>query len=298
MAQLNWRLLTAFEAVARHRSFTRAARELNVQQPSISRRVVELEEELGVILLQRTRPKATLTAEGDLLYRALSSSMYQVQSAIQQVRASPSRDHVVVNTTIGFASCYLMHRLAGFRIEHPEVTLELVSRDQNASFGAEHADVVIVFDTPQRLPGIAHTLIFPEELVPIARPDLFKPVGDDMDRLQHLPLLHLTSAMHHDDWQTYLSETGSTVPHPRSDQRYTSFMVYLQAALNGEGIILGWEHLLQTHFDLGQLTRVSTKCLKTERGYYACLTERAERNDAAKTLINWFSTLHKPARVA
>ena len=72
MLTLNWKLLTAFEAAARHRSFTRAASELNVQQPAISRRVAELEADLGIELLQRTRPHATLTREGEALYRAIA----------------------------------------------------------------------------------------------------------------------------------------------------------------------------------------------------------------------------------
>ena len=73
-------------------------------------------------------------------------------------------------------------------------------------------------------------------------------------------------------------------------------MVYLQAALNGEGIILGWEHLMQSHFDHGLLIRNATRVIETERGYFACLTQRASEDRAAATLWKWLGSLRPDAR--
>ena len=76
----DWRLLNAFEAVARLGSFSRAAAELNVLQPAVSRRLAQLEEELGVTLIRRTRPVATLTPEGQTLFGAVSTGMSQISA--------------------------------------------------------------------------------------------------------------------------------------------------------------------------------------------------------------------------
>ena len=170
MAALNWKLLTAFEAVARHRNFTRAASELNVQQPSVSRRVAELEAQLGVGLILRTRPMATLTPDGELLFRAIAGGMLQIQSAIDQITSPRESNVVVVNTTIGFASCYLMQRLASFRAANPDITVELVSRDQNETYRSSQADILIIFDAPERLPQGRTKRIFSERLVPVSKP--------------------------------------------------------------------------------------------------------------------------------
>lgn len=291
MPTLNWKLLTAFEAVARHLNFTRAASELNVQQPSISRRVAELEAELGVKLLVRTRPNAALTAEGDLLFRAISSGVAQVANAMAQIMEQPDRNVVVVNTTIGFASCFLMQHLADFRRKHPEIAVELVSRDQNETYKGAEADVLIVFDDPKTLPYSKTASIFSERLIPVGNPDVFRPVGNDIDELPRLELLHLSTGVHTRDWDTYFNGTNISSPAPTSEQKFTSFMVYLQAALNGDGIILGWETLLQNLLDQGQLIRLTTRHVETDRGYFACLTDRAEKNSSAQAFWKWVSSI-------
>jgi LysR family glycine cleavage system transcriptional activator len=293
MANLNWKLLTAFEAVARHRNFSRAAGELNVQQPAISRRVAELEAELGVKLVDRTRPNATMTREGEVLFRAVAGGILQVRSAVEQVRRRPDRRIVTVDTTIGFASCYLMKRLPAFRAANPDISVELVSRDLNDTYRSDAADIVIVFDHPDRLPGVQRAEIFSESLVAVARPDLAEAVGGNLDALHRQDLLFLTMGIHADDWQTYFAGTGIVPRSPASDHRFTSFMVYLQAALNGDGIILGWDTLLQDHFDIGQLAPVTTRRVRTERGYFACLTQRAQANHSAIRLFNWLSILER-----
>jgi len=294
MAALNWTLLTAFEAAARHRNFTRAAEELNVQQPAISRRLAELEAELGVKLLNRTRPNATLTREGEVLFRAVAGGITQVRHAVEQVRWRPDRKTVTVDTTIGFASCYLMKRLPAFRAANPDVSIELISRDQNDAFAADAAEIVTVFDHPDRLPGVRQAEIFSETLVPVARPDVAKMIGNDLEMLARQNLLHLTMGIHGDDWHTFFAGTGLTPRLPASEHKFTSFMVYLQAALNGDGVILGWETLLQDHFDLGQLTTVTTRRISTPRGYFACLTGRSEANPSALRFFEWLSGLEQP----
>ncbi len=291
MAALNWKLLTAFEAVARHLNFTRAASELNVQQPSVSRRVAELEAELGVKLLVRKRPAATLTTEGDLLFKAISGGVAQVTDAMNHIKAQPDRNVVVVNTTIGFASCYLMQRLAEFRLKHPDIAVELVSRDQNEAYRSTHADVLIVFDEPKNLPTSQTACIFSEKLIPVGNPNVFRPVGDDMEVLSRSELLHLSSGVHAHDWDIYFKGTGASSSAPNSEQRFTSFMVYLQAALNGDGVILGWEALLQNLLDQRQLIRLTKRAVQTERGYFACLTDRAANSPSAVTFWRWVSSL-------
>lgn len=292
----NWKLLTAFEAAARHRNFTRAATELNVQQPAISRRVSALEAELGVKLLERTRPYAALTREGEVLYRAISGGLMQVNSAVEQVRRQPDQNTVTVNTTIGFASCYLMKRLPAFRALHPEISVELISRDKNDTYGSD-TDVVVVFDHPDRLPGIRKSAVFGEKMVAVARLDIAASIGGSLDKLAQQSLLYLTMGIHADDWQTFFAGTGVELRSPKPEQKFTSFMVYLQAALNGEGVILGWETLLQDHFDLKQLASVTDRRIETPRGYFACLMPRAENNPSAASFVEWLSKSDVSAQV-
>ena len=70
-------------------------------------------------------------------------------------------------------------------------------------------------------------------------------------------------------------------------------MVYLQTALNGDGIILGWETLLENLLDQGQLIRLATRHVETNRGYFACLTDRADKNSSAQTFWKWVLSLEE-----
>lgn len=287
----DWKLLLAFEAVARHGSFSRAAQELNVQQPAMSRRVAALETLLGTQLLHRARPALSMTSDGEILYRAVSGSLVQVQTALDQIESRAQKSTVIVNTTIGFASCFLMKRLHGFRDAHPDIMIELVSRDLNDSYQENKADVIITFDEPDHLPGVDQHLIFGEQMIAVCAPSYLKaPFQDRADLLDHR-LLHLTQGLHGQDWVSYLGRPIGDIGAPASSDRFTSFIIYLQAVLNGDGIALGWEHLLDDHLASGSLVRAAAHVHRSDRGYFACLTKRAHANTAAREFVDWITFL-------
>ena len=287
----SWKLMTAFEAVARHRSFSRAAEELNVLQPAVSRRVAELEAELSTKLLLRSRPKAKLTADGEVLYRALATSIVQVEGAIEQVAARQRTRPVVVNLTIGFASCFLLKRLGAFRQAHPDVELELVSRDLSDGYDETSADVIIVFDKPERAPGVRQALVFGEEMIAVASPAYLADSALSLEELMEHRLLRLAAGNHVDDWNLFLAGSGIALLPSQVSQKFNSFMVYLQAALNGDGIALGWRHLLEDHLSSGQLHRLTEHHVVTDRGYYCCLTRQGQRSKGAEHFVTWLAGL-------
>ncbi|TMV03380.1 LysR family transcriptional regulator [Ruegeria sediminis] len=257
-------------------------------QPAVSRRVADLEQALGVRLMHRTRPGVTLTPEGEVLFHAIAGSLMQVQTAVEQIRLPAERNTLVVDSTIGFASCYLMQRLPAFRSAHPDIVIELVSRDLSDDYHQGGSDVIIVFDEPARLPGLHKSLIFGEELVPLCAP-AYLPGPVPAERLCDHRLLHLVHGNHTRDWERYAASAGLRIAPPGSAERFTSFTVCLQAALNGDGIMLGWEHLLQDHLNAGRLIRACDQRLKTRRGYFACITGRAAENRHARAFVDWLA---------
>lgn len=288
MALPKWNLLLAFDAVVRHGSFSRAAAELNVQQPAVSRRVAELERELGVQVLVRGRHGVTPTEAGLTLRSAIVESGRQLEGAIRTIRGAPPEGRLVVDTTIGFATCYLMRRLAAFRTAHPEIDVSLISRDLNDDFRAETADVVIAFDHRDRLPGAQQVLIFQERMVAVTA-GVAKAGASLRDALLGRRLIHLHAGLHKSDWQVFLQGTDLTAPAAREADRYTSFMVYLQAGRNGEGIIIGWEQLMEDDFAAGTLSRICDRVVETDRGYFACITQHGLRNEASALFAAWLA---------
>ncbi|MEM1420249.1 MAG: LysR substrate-binding domain-containing protein [Pseudomonadota bacterium] len=287
----NWKLLTAFEAAARHRSFSRAAAELNVMQPAVSRRVAALEQELSARLLIRSRPNATLTPDGEVLYRALSASLVQVQGAVEQITDRDPDRRVVVNLTIGFASCFLLKRLGAFRHAHPEIELELVSRDLNESYSEDGAHVVIVFEREDKAPGARKRLVFAEEMIAVASPGYLAAGRPSLADLGAHRILKLDASSHADDWSKFLDGSGFALGPRQQISRFNSFMVYLQAALNGDGVAIGWRRLLDDHLASGQLEMALDRVVAADRGYVCCLTRSGARSASACAFQEWLASV-------
>ncbi|MEM7224504.1 MAG: LysR substrate-binding domain-containing protein [Pseudomonadota bacterium] len=281
--------IAAFEAAARNLSFSRAARELNVQQPAVSRQVAMLEETLGVTLFVRTKPRLTLTPEGEILGKAVSGGFDSIQTGLRAVRSVQQGEVIVVNAAIGFTSLFLLPRLAEFQSLYPEVRLELVTRDQNPDFDPARCDIVVVFGE-SGIAGTTSSLIIREEMVPICKPGYL--AGDaplDRRALAGQRLLHMTSQEHADDWQRYFEGSGIAPPQPQPLDRIFSYMVYLRAIQNGNGIGLGWCRLIEDMIESRTLSLACDHKVTTERGYHCCIMPRAANRPTARAFLDWIS---------
>ena len=280
----------AFEAAARHLSFSRSAGELNVQQPAISRQVAALEAALGVKLFLRTKPKLTLAPEGETLFAAVSSGLEAIRNGAQTVQQARRDDVIVVNAAIGFTSLYLLPRMAEFQARFPETRLEVVTRDQNPDYDPAHCDIVVMFGD-NGLPGMRSKMIFNEELLPVCAPGYLR--ADQPLSLESLTtqrLLHMASPDHGGDWPRYFDGTGLKTPEPQSFERILSYMVYLRAIQTGNGIGLGWGRLIDDLLSAGSLVPACTRRLRTKRGYFCCITPRAADTPAARAFQDWITS--------
>ena len=113
--------LVAFEAAARLLSFTRAARELNVSQPAISRQVLALEDYLETPLFIRASRKLQLTEAGHRYYQSVSEGLIGIAEAGREIRQTAEPDRVSIAAHFGFAAFWLVPRLNAFREAYPEL---------------------------------------------------------------------------------------------------------------------------------------------------------------------------------
>ena len=284
----------AFEAAARNLSFSQAARELNVLQPAISRQIAVLESELETALFVRTKPRLTLTADGEALYAAVANGLEVIRSAANTIRQKKRENVVVVNAAIGFTSLYLLPRLGDFQSRYPDVKLQIVTRDQNPDFDPRECDCAIVFGRAG-LRNAPSTMVLKEELVPVCAPGYL--AGDRqiaIGQLAQHDLLHLTSVDHADDWHLYFRSTGIPVKPPLEGNRFHSYMVYLHAIQNGNGIGLGWGRLVDSQLANRTLVLACGRRITTERGYFCSLTKRGVQSTAARSFADWIGTrLHE-----
>lgn len=143
--------LVAFEAAARHLSFTVAARELNVTQGAVSRQIRLLEDYLGTALFVRTTREINLTSTGSQYYESVRDTLQQIARATAGVRHWQGAQQVTVVTSTAMASLWLLPLVSEFQRQHEEIDLRIIATDQVEDFSRLDCDLALYYcSTPPR----------------------------------------------------------------------------------------------------------------------------------------------------
>jgi putative choline sulfate-utilization transcription factor len=263
--------LSAFESAARLASFTAAARELGSTQPAVSQRIVQLEEDLGAPLFERGHRGVTLTPEGALLYEAVRSGLDTIREATSDIRARRATGALTILTDAGFATYWLMPRLARLKASMPGVNVKIVTSQLGYDPHRDHADIAIAFGDGH-WPPCTSTRLFAEAVTPVCSPafrDLHAPISVPAD-LAALPLLHVqpTDPERWLAWNTWFAAHGLQALEDSQGMMFNSYSLVVQAALMGQGVALGWTPLTDELIASGLLVHLLDTPVTTERGYY------------------------------
>ena len=128
-------LLVAFETAARHQSFTRAAEELSLTQSAVCRKISALEDYLGVQLFNRVKKRVSLSGVGQIYARQIRENLKRIEHDTLSLMAHRSAGRVLELAVIPtFATRWLIPRLADFQKHHPDITLDLTTRNEPFMF--------------------------------------------------------------------------------------------------------------------------------------------------------------------
>ncbi|RKG64768.1 LysR family transcriptional regulator, partial [Corallococcus exercitus] len=194
--------LRAFEAGARHLSFTRAATELRVTQAAISHQVRQLEDWLGVSLFDRRGHALTLTARGAAYLRELTPVFERMSEATTRLYAH-EQGPLRLTVLPSFAACWLLPRLERFRKQHPDIELHVNSSEALWDFLDDRFDVGIRSGLG-RWTGLKAEQLATEGLAPVCTPALAKRLRTPQD-LGRVRLIHDTPK---DGWRRWLEAAG------------------------------------------------------------------------------------------
>ncbi|WP_350335786.1 LysR substrate-binding domain-containing protein [Coralliovum pocilloporae] len=281
--------IVAFEAAASHLNFTRAAEELNVQQPAISRQIQALEEDLGVELFKRQNRKLSLTEEGRQLYRAAITGLDAIETGAEALRQTKGPSQILIGAHAGIAQFWLNKRLPKFRRQYPETDIRLMTRDQGDHTDFNAADIYIRFGEGS-WPGADVTYLFGEEVYPICSPALLQNSRPDLSagELAAQPLIHLNDSHYRwIDWSVFLREQGHRPSLPLPGITVDTYGLLIQSVLNGEGIGLGWGRLVDSYIQDGRLIRPSGLTLESERGFYCLIKDRLRARPEVVAFVDW-----------
>src|SRR4051812_21286881 len=162
-------LLVAFEAAARHLSFTRAGDEIALTQSAVSRQIQALEDRLGVTLFRRLHRALALTEQGRAFQQATTEALTAIDRASRALKGEGAGRPVVVSTTAGFAGLWLIPRLTSFVAAHPEVDVRISTGNTLAHLERDGVDVAVRYRSVDLLPSGAVPL-FGETVFPVCSP--------------------------------------------------------------------------------------------------------------------------------
>lgn len=262
--------LIAFEAAARHKSFGSAAKVLGTSQPAISQRIANLESMLGTSLFKRVPRGVDLTLQGAMLQARLSEGLGQIAQAIEDTRRPSPRD-LTVATDFGFAAFWLIPRLPSLRHVLPEVNVHVITSQGMFDVRRDPADVAVIFGSGA-WPSCNAELLIRETVLPVCSPGLLAccpQVGTPAD-LQAARLLHLeaTPDTRWLDWPGWFQEFGVSLVPGDNQISINNYSLLIQAALAGQGVVLGWRPLIDDLLQRGQLVAACDRTVTTENGYY------------------------------
>lgn len=282
--------LVFFEAAVRHLSFTAAAQELYTSQPAVSQRISQLEEDLGVPLFRREHRGVSLTPEGLQLVTAVRESLSSIGDAAAKIRAARERHILTVATDFGFATYWLVPRLAALRELLPELEVRIVTSQNQFDIRGEPVDMAVAFGDGQ-WPGCGATPLFPEIVVPVCSPALYQRqqlTGRPAD-LCNLPLLHLESAapqrwLQWDGWFARHQLRNGGTGH---DLTLNNYPLVIQAAIAGQGVALGWAPLVDELVRNGQLVAAVAAPQRSERGYFLVEPHTRRNSEVLHRFRRW-----------
>ena len=292
--------LEAFEAAARHLSFTQAALELSLTQSAVSRQIASLEQHFEISLFRRLHRALQLTEDGQTLHRAVADVLAQLHHVSGQLRRETRVRTVTVTTTPGFAGLWLIPRLAGFTADRPGVDVRISAGLALVKLDRDGVDLAIRYQTSEAA-GPESLLLFGEVVTPVCSPRLrsnaSKPLKKPED-LQRHSLLQIESddSTPMLDWPLWLRALGLEGLKPASTLQFSHYDQMIQAAVNGQGVALGRFPLVQGLIDQRLLVAPFKKTLASPRGYHLLRSEAASRKPEVQDFVAWLlAEVSRPA---
>jgi len=277
--------LRAFEAAARHLSFSQGAAELRVTTGAVSLQIKALEQTLGVRLFER-RPRAvTLTPEGLRYFRATRSAFRLLEDATREVARGGQPVTLVVSCTTGFAVQWLVPRLPGFHALWPRIDVRISANQRLVDFAQDAVDFAVRHGLG-RYPGLKSERLLDDDLVPVCSPQLLStdaPLAAPDDLARHT-LLH---DEHRDDWRLWLEAAGATQVDAGLGPIFTDSNGALQAALLGKGVALVRESLVPSELAQGRLVKPLSQRLKVDLAYHVVYPSWSLHRPEARAFRDW-----------
>jgi LysR family glycine cleavage system transcriptional activator len=279
--------LSAFEAAARHQSFTKAADELAVTQSAICRQIGALEDFLGVELFRRGRRGVTLTEAGLAYSRTVTARLDEVERDTLELMARGGQGRTLeLGVVPTFATKWLLPRLPRFAALHPDITVNLSVRTRPFLFDDTPLDAAI--HAGQAVwPGTEGSFLMHENLIAVCSPGLLAPPArlERESDWQSFRLLQMSTRPY--NWRDWFQSCGMAVEGALAGPRFELFSMAAEAAVHGMGIALIPRMLIEDELERGLLVPVTGHEYRSDRSYHLIYPEGKSDNAALTRFRTW-----------
>lgn len=277
--------LRAFEAAARQRSFAAAADELCVSRSAISHQIHELEERLGTPLFRRTARRVELTETGAAYYPYLREAFDRIAQGTASIGRQSTGGELILQVYVGVMVKWLVRKLHRFQAAFPEI--RLIHLDIPSEFEPTRGDIGLIWTRRAVLPGLYYTPLFTPALSPVASPSLLKSgagLRTPSDLAAHT-LLFVEGA--EDDWHAWLDTAGMSELAHRPYPKFDSYLIALEAAVEGQGIAIAPDFIAAMDLKDGRLVQPFDVQVTQPGGWYLVCSRERQHELRIKCFYDW-----------
>ena len=280
--------LRAFEAIASHLSFARAAEELHVTPAALSHQIRALESQLGLELFHRRARAIELTDAGRLIYPGLHAGFDSVRNAFGQLERRREGNVLVISATPGLVAKWLMPRLWRFLHAHPEIDARVSAAMKVADFAAEDVDVAIRLSKGDH-PDLYVEKLFDDSMLPLCAPRLVEQGLRSPADLPRFPLIHYDIAMSMRApplWADWFAIAGVQGDATRGLKVNVADHA-LDAAVAGAGVSLSFKLIASDDVHSGRLVSPFGPELPLASGYHFVCPKGQEKRANVRAFRDW-----------
>jgi LysR family transcriptional regulator, glycine cleavage system transcriptional activator len=277
--------LKAFEAAARHESFTRAAEELCVTQGAVSHQVKALELELGIKLFNRERQRLVITEAGREYLTVLRDALDRIAVGTERLLQRQSSGVLTISTSPDFAAKWLVNRLGHFAEKHPNIDLRVSATLHHVDFAREDVDFAVRHGDGN-WPGLDVVRLSAEHLFAVCSPKLLSGrnrLTKPADVLR-FPLIHLDDRK---DWAKWLEAAGVVGAELSHGPVLNRASMVIDAAIDGQGVALARTTLAATDLVNGRLVRPFAEDLRLSKTYWVICPKATTALPKIVTFRDW-----------
>lgn len=292
LLNLPFAALRAFEAVARHGSFSEAADELGVGQSAVSQHVKALEEWLGHDLITRGPKRSLPTRDGARLALSIADGLGQISEVCEDIRDKRRDDKtIVISCHPGFAFIWLFPRLMSFDRAHPDFSISITTDTGLRGVARAEADIAIRYGTGD-FPGYGVVPLIHETLSPVCAPGLLngaRPLRSISDLAFHTQIRDefAPTTTEFPTWEYWARETGHSLPTPARIRSFGQSNMVVQSAIQGDGVAMGRSPLVMDALRDGRLVQPFPQTAASPLNYWLVYPEDQRRARKIALFLDW-----------